>query len=570
MKKLTLLLILFALVSCADENGFEKQDLNEIATQNSPRPTCNELPENKTKSLGYIVTDYIDWENVDYFSYKLNTGTVVDVLPPWFDGANAVIPDNVRRDYKSQDGWVLLHNFFSEEYYYYYPMIVLYNKYRGIMRTFYYHIQQYSPASSYVMYGLRNEGDYSGMLNFSGEFPVDGTIRKLDQFTIKSNLGSFGPSGASPGHWYCFDFEIAYDSLISSKSNNDILMHLKLWGKDVKIVEITGTLNADINGYIEMSGSGNLFQSLLGDFSFKSTGVSNSFSINNGTETKSSFEDKLQASIDSGLADAIGSGLGDLASSGLELFTNPISKLFNSILGTKGPTKNKINLKFAGKVDLNGSITSQNMIFNQPMIIPGTQLVPGGNGFKPHYNLPLGVFNISAKPKVYWQEYFDKENGIGYYKQEYNLDRNSFKVVLNPAIENELQIISIEKDFVFFGKYSGSPLPYNSRLDHRYYHYPKNNVVNIIDGNIWYERRSNQMTTYYKNITPEPYTEWKNGLESLDVDNRMIVRLTLKVQPNNGTDPVIFVKHFRPQYIKNQTRPYLDPNDWNGGGGMME
>ena len=76
-----------------------------------------------------------DWENLEYLPLP---STVTPVPMPWNDNASRAFSDDIRYDMKKSDGWVLYLSTFSSQINPGVKLFMLYNKYRGIIRYYYY------------------------------------------------------------------------------------------------------------------------------------------------------------------------------------------------------------------------------------------------------------------------------------------------------------------------------------------------------------------------------------------------------------------------------------------------
>jgi len=182
--------------------------------------TSKEIPENEpiTKSIvsPFVNTEstsnptlYSDWENVEVI-YLNNEG---EVAAPWiFESGNSMrIPNNIRKDIKKEDGWIMLGhtlqrlNLAEDNY------LLFYNKKTGILKGFYFSVacdqNQYArwilettqPTSLFPsnekVYNLSNQGN---------KYATSSNITTPTVISAKAPL--------VPG-WNCFTFELPYGTL---------------------------------------------------------------------------------------------------------------------------------------------------------------------------------------------------------------------------------------------------------------------------------------------------------------------------------------------------------------------
>lgn len=109
----------------------------------------------------------LDWENISFMPTPPNT----PLIPvPWQGGlGGAKIDDDIIFDYKHENGWELVYNTFSTTASYNPQYFMLYNKYRGLLRVYFYITLNSNYPSSNITHFLNLRGAYasgSPILNF--------------------------------------------------------------------------------------------------------------------------------------------------------------------------------------------------------------------------------------------------------------------------------------------------------------------------------------------------------------------------------------------------------------------
>ncbi len=151
-----------------------------------------------------------DWESLEYL--PLPAG-VQRVPMPWSDKAKRQFSDDIRDDYKRADGWELYMSTSSSKFWSGHLTLSLYNKYRGILRYYYFvgtgtqKVQNYNILQSS---GYTHED--SPLLNFTNQFIVDVDRNPMSSF-------SFEPQPLADSSWLAVEYELAFDKNIYSKNS---------------------------------------------------------------------------------------------------------------------------------------------------------------------------------------------------------------------------------------------------------------------------------------------------------------------------------------------------------------
>lgn len=527
MKKIYFIFLSFYFLSCQDRIEIDPV-INDYPKSNPVPTNFNEVPN------GRILTGFLDWEKLETFSFKNPNNQIVTILPPWSSGVSVVIPDAIRFDYKRNDGWELLYHTFDPTNLpnIYHPQLVLYNKFRGIIRFFYFNIQSPSMGSNYLASAISFDTAPTSHLNFADEFCKVGSVKKSSPFFIQSNIARFN-QGLSVGTWYSFDYEIAYDENVKNISEDQLTLKFKTWAVQESLIDINGTITGTLDGYIQTSGSGlSLFNNLISDLSYKNTSVSNSITATTPESVNNALKDKITLGINNSLASSISNELGKLASQGINFASSPLSNLFNKVVTTNLNSRQAIYLDLTAKVAMKGTLKSEALVFDLPFLLPGTKRDKNIPGYAPYYDKTLGVFYVDKAPKVTASSRTttggDSRSTL-VTRTTFTLDPASFNLVFNPEIVNDFTITNVSKQIVWFKKYKGR-IPYSGLTG-------SGTLVNITADNEWY-------------LSGTRLSVNKNGSGAwADIG----VRISFTLVPNNGSAPIYFVKTFRPEIIDNTT-----------------
>ncbi len=386
-----------------------------------------------------VATPELYWDAGEIHHDFLPTPPGTPLVPaPWASGAVRQISQDVIDDYRKNDGWVLLYNTFSTERLSDHLYFVLYNKYRGLIRMYY-----YIPNSSNfinsdnIAHTLYNEKPYaatSPILNFSNNEPINfGQNLTFTSVVENAQVG--------PGTWYLFEHELAYDKNIKNQS---YLSSSFTWNvKSFNIIDL------------QLSGT--------------QTGTNVPTSI--ASITKSKFDFLKSPTADGAVkigfatteyATSIIKGESDASKFGAQVFSaikgiisgaksGFLKQLFAGVFGTgESPTIQKINLQMNTQIKLNGTLSDNFLVTAPGFAWPGYNQ-SNTSGYAPSYNEPLGVFYISSKPKIRVTKVKTSSGFGGGFGTTYwhypSIDFNSFQLEFNPAVvggNGYVQIASIQ------------------------------------------------------------------------------------------------------------------------------
>ncbi|MBB5635578.1 hypothetical protein HDF26_004007 [Pedobacter cryoconitis] len=396
------------------------------------------------KKINYIPSADLIWTNQTYPWFNTN------ILSPFAGGTSREFPTEYMSDMKPADGWELYMNTFAvnpvdtqKKYF------VIYNRYRGLLRIYYYlDNTNFSPTKNIVWeLGLNGTANNSKVLNFEQGELVDNSIKLL--YTTRVQLEKkVQPNGC----WYAEQFELAYDESIYPQSYAANVLKIGLMGQDVTKYSFTGSQTGTIDGTIQVpqkTGS-SLWSTLVNGAMNLGMGA-----ISSGASAalKSIFKDGLSAlkmsQITEGALESIKSSsvIKDLPKS-----------IFNAILGKNdtGTTYSteKVNLKINTSIKLEGTGTgSPTGLGTFDVLFSGTQnLTAPESGIIPIYTKKLGVFNIVGTPIIKkWMYKYDGEVD-SQTTAEFALDYNSFSMIWNPDLINQTpdgaSIQNLRKQFV--------------------------------------------------------------------------------------------------------------------------
>lgn len=484
-KHLTLsLLVLISLGSCQK---------NEIVKDDA-KPSLSNKSANTATTTG-VPTFPLDWENIDYMPTPAGSNLI---LVPWASGASRQISIEMANDYKKVDGWELVYNTFSSNNSLDRLYFVLYNKFRGIIRMYYYlpNTIGLTPSSN-IAHKLGIEGTYgtsSPTMNFEAQEVIDYGSNS----TFASTLEQWQ---VAPATWYAFEYELAYDPNLASQNVGDLNFIWPISTNLITQVNLNGNIDGKLNGSISTPGVD------LSVVSNITTNNNSSINIKGGSDlekVKPSIGAQLYSTVKGLLTKNITSQLGNL-----------VQGLFNGIFGGKKDTNtDNVKLKLDAQISLQGNTTINTLMTSGAIKIPGYNF-SNPAGHTPAYNEVLGVFYISNKPVVTETIYITPQrNAMGNMippKKEYiyTPKLSSFNLVINPAV---LSVATIQN------------ISYQMILEHSE-HYEMVGGIEVIG------------TRKYV---------YGTSVGVLNNEGNMVgIRVMFDVVPNNGSPKSVMVKTFK-------------------------
>lgn len=393
---LAYLLFIVTFGSCAKEGTLSDVDGSaHVATANSLISTFG-VPSND-----------LNWEDIDF----MPTPTGMTVPVPWGSTASRQIPEENIHDYKSVDGWELVYNTFNSESLSDHLYFVLYNKFRGILRMYYYTKPTSYITSSNIVHSLQLQGagkSASPLLNYTQSDVID----------ISNNLATTSTVEAfqvAPQTWYSFEYELAYDKNISNLNYSALSLLWPIKSNQIQQIVINGTITGTLQ-----------------DFSFTVPNVN--------LTTAPSFKGEGHTAVYSsvGAAQAPG-GSQNLQNS---IIKSIVDGAINLLKGLFGKKKDETEIvKFAINTDINmtGQITSDFSVATPGLAIPGynQSQTPG---VIPAYNQPLGVFYIDNKPSVHvrtdvYHQFDERGNEIFPSRITHTYSITDYDVRYNPELD---------------------------------------------------------------------------------------------------------------------------------------
>jgi hypothetical protein len=380
-----------------------------------------------------------DWTEADlllHVRYQGDTRDPVhDVPMPWNDYSGPCFQEEA--DVDPVDGWVLLAGDLGTNLLEPppdFPYFFLYNKYRGLIRSYFFYGARYSAPTeaTHQMGSLEFEnGQVPAFTHHTGT-----TLDDYDPAYVQVFMKKHMPLN----HWACLDFDVAgYDPDIASKSGTTFA----LWWYELTqslleaqgVAGLSGTLDAADLRTGKVGGEWDTIQGAAGP-------IMKAVSLFAGSEdAANTLAARIEAFHDDGNAQtwwstAIAAGApaaalsaGDVASVIADL-GGFITKLVTGGSGSQVPLSWTVDL--TGDLQINGTISEAPDLTSVRFYVPGSAYGSHPR-LEPFYHQPLGVYALSARPTLKW--YSRQPSG-----KSVNLDLPPDWVTVNPHAG--LQLVS--------------------------------------------------------------------------------------------------------------------------------
>ena len=393
-----------------------------------------------TRSITPNVSPVFDWWDTTSVALP---GVDIPVTLPWYNGSSTQIPYYMLDDYKPEDGWEMVYNYCLDAS----PgeinknHIIFYNKFRGILRVYYYNSNDVIAANQ-TFWRFEVIGSTS-LFNALGQIALPMSERVNNPEVYVTNLTNL-PSKAIARGWNCFDIELAYDEQLSQSNAH---FNIGLYNMTEGTIGLEGDIELETEGTIVTH-------------TFSSPNWIGDASKAVGDEAKSYVEKKLKGtSLEDDIANRIKGGVQSLVSSGAKF-------LLGALVGKKESSYNStVQLTTTGDITLGGEfqvLTTSNALPLANNLMPGC-IPDSDDSVLPAYDEPLGVWSLEETPTLYispvqmWRLCelisYDKEMGIyvGDVQQEslVYFYPDSIKVNINPAVLNLIEKYEVDAECVW-------------------------------------------------------------------------------------------------------------------------
>jgi len=337
-----------------------------------------------------------NWDWTDDRPYDLYVKSDIGVtkhpnIPlPYFSNEGPASELNIPGDWdiRREEGWVLLYRDFGvPEHGATMPLFILYNRFRGIVRFFYFNT-------------LESESHTFSIVHLSQKFPsvaaalftFDGRDAYLNNFDKEQALVAIGKIGRF--QWSYADFVIlGFDNQTNRLTNSTLMFEVK--AIDESQLKLSGeiTLNQILkDGGITASAKNGKVDVVGGFMNARKTYKSINGVKNDLSEKVKNNPNAWYADIVTGLLD---SPIGKFAPG-----IGAVASLIKSFIGG-GKDKRVTPMNFEGRIEVTGEITTPAFLYSLDLRLPGSPHPDPNDSAITLYDKPLGVFNLQAEP-VAW------------------------------------------------------------------------------------------------------------------------------------------------------------------------
>ncbi|MGJ1283530.1 hypothetical protein ACR79P_05840 [Sphingobacterium spiritivorum] len=504
MKHFGFLLICLFFLSCS------KKDIYPVE-QNGDKLS---LQQTLTASTPY----YFDWESAERMPIPAGQSTI---LSPWASGANIAFPASFIEDRFKLDGWELVYSSFSKTEVINPKFFILYNKYRGVLRAFFY-LDPISPTpSAYVSHSLKlKDNQATSILNY-GTSEIVSLANNVKEI---SQVQSYRTS--STGCWYGGEFEINYVPSQRNISGQNSLLQWDVNSINISQISLNGTSNGTIKGTMS--------QNVAGPENILNKALNGSLeTINNGMVDQLKNELNIKTDFVNDFIVALGTGNLNTAA----------GKILSAIFGRSSVNSSQIiNLKTSANYSFTGTINDSYLIASPILLPPGASNSGTQMGILPIYNKVLGIFTLDNTPLVNansQEEWYteraepnERDERFSIFNPiDYKLVQNSYNIVFNPDIINTnidgAKIENLKQNLI-------KRISNNASIQEYPLNYEFSNHYRINVGHVGWSPDG---------YTPQPASPspWDSNYLMKD----FFLRITFDVVPNDGSPRTKIVKTFK-------------------------
>ncbi|MFD2285610.1 hypothetical protein GJU39_13860 [Pedobacter petrophilus] len=419
MKKInTLLLLLVVIISAC------KKDQNEVKETALFSRSNSMLKGSRPLHAGDPNLDASwDWTQHSWTAYFNNAdGSVgsVTTLNPFIDGAQKVYGnvDASKADMYPANGWMLVsRDFGTSTEANAYPFLLLYNKYRGVLRVCV--LRTYDVLSSYQQITL----SYASNVSYPDLFKYSSTRSPytiengsyINENPLSDSFKQTAITFSGVQQWMIADFDVSgYSSSFDPNTSFNISVS-EIAQSDVVLegnIQLDGTAQPQSAGASDLG----LIKNVASFYTKTVEGVA--------TVTKIPKDD------------IVGTFVG-----GPNVFLKGLLQLVNLTGFSGGGTSVPYNIKLKGSTTQTGSIK-----LNSPKASFSVYLIPNvsSSAYRAVQNIPWGIFHLIGTNAYVDESYVEGYEGSEYYKYV-QFPPNFFKnsLIINPAIANEVEDVEV-------------------------------------------------------------------------------------------------------------------------------
>lgn len=404
---------------------------------------------NCTSYTGRMITNFADWDwtiptnHPDYCAtwaavLTSDAGTKIVVGAPWFGFQNGAVDKiNIAQDYTRAKGWELLRMNMGGRQPVKTAHFILYNKYSGIIRAFFY-IDKVAPFTKGITITMShtssNGNRNSGVLALSQPL-IQSQDYYLQNQSLNNEFVSYATVFTAREGWVYADFQAGFDSYAGNARYSSTSLQFAVSAVTSSTIRLDGALNfktaQDVQdgGYAIGGTAATAGTSGLNNFLAQGQKVLTAFNYEDLIKFKGNFTakaDKTKTTVPlpavQAQQDALKSVVASSSSSGgllkkISGIAGSLGSAFgliSTVIGVLWPEEPAgaaapapfIPTVSTGTLSLKGSLSTAAPYTSITMQIPGGQhYYPGSTGQtdggnQPYYDCPLGIFNLKNTPQL--------------------------------------------------------------------------------------------------------------------------------------------------------------------------
>ena len=380
-----------------------------------------------------------NWENVS--SVNLNGGGIIDV--PWVDvpGNNMNIPDMFRFDIKKEDSWEILYHTLIDEKSYEPNYILFYNRKAGILKGFYYNLNNENNQNFYWVLEASEPSYYIPTNTLAQNY-------QKNKFVTTTNVvahNSIEEVGHLNAGWNAFSFELPY----GYGENSNLKVSIYGYNEEKSDIKLKGQFTGVVNIPIGATDNGGILSS-LGKFTKSISSVLSAYSGRYGF-------------IGNAAVSKILSSGANKASSASKFFQSS-SSLFSETktINLQGTINGRMELTGSSTITKSGLVKSINNVpLTKDKIGLWTMREPTLYGL--NYFILKFPKKSGLQSTVFHKLSCDPNDDSGFLNpRKNNLNLDSY-IVINPSMEDEIESYKVIEASVFAQEYF--PIPYVFKND---------------------------------------------------------------------------------------------------------
>jgi hypothetical protein len=518
-----------------------------------------------------------DWESTQCIMWRARTtSTTIFMGSPFLQQSNDAIDIiNRQNDFRKEDGWELIRRDFGCFQPLTIPWFILYNKYRGLLRIYFFINHTNSTDIVVEMNTTLNRGFRSAVVSSARPLMLapNKYLNTADDFDELIATATAKPAGNS---WNVAEFTPIFDPNIKDGKFTDTNIRFEILGITESSVKLNGEGQSITDKY-----------SLSGKNMKSTNSSSNAFNAGNAkkvikhskdltssikalqSEAKKVVDNKdipeefkeefkeVASAPDDRFRQALGMVVGAASKA------NPYLSVAGTVLGILWPTETKSGqgapftpTKTTTTMNFTGTITTQTT--EQPIIVktPGTLRTNDHN--LPYYDCPLGIFNIRNQPRLnrisYWRYigHRDVYDFRGWFRERHRAEYESYRVANNIGgsfnAKAGLELVSAQA--AIFGELDSKTL-FKRHINHPGWEYPREYIIiNHILADLEAGRVQLASTDGPNSVIQTPYVDiecFQNMTFNVPKGTKVWVRVKAilkRADQGNNATPIFYIQDY--------------------------